>query len=46
MYAKSSNRYTYELSDFNQKAALKDDYFVFDASQYEDVEVIDLRIDN
>jgi outer membrane lipoprotein-sorting protein len=46
MYAKSGNRYTYELSDFNPKAALKDDYFVFDASQYEEVEVIDLRMDN
>lgn len=46
MFAKSGNRYTYEISKFNPNAGLKDDYFVFDASKYDGVEVIDLRIDN
>ncbi len=46
MYAKSGNRYTYDITDFNQNAGLTDDYFVFDPSNYEGVEVVDLRIDN
>ena len=46
MYAKSGNRYTYDISDFNQKAGLPDSYFVFDPENYDGVEVIDLRIDN
>lgn len=46
MYAKSGNRYTYDISDFNQNAGLPDSYFVFDPDKYDGVEVIDLRIDN
>ncbi len=46
MYAKSGNRYTYDITDFNQNVGLSDDYFVFNPSNYEDVEVVDLRIDN
>ena len=46
MYAQSGNKYSYNINDFNQKAALADSYFVFDPSKYDDVEVIDLRIDN
>jgi len=46
MYAKSGNRYTYDISDFNPNAGLDDKYFVFDPSNYDGVEVIDLRIDN
>ena len=45
LYAKSGNRYTYEINNFNARANLTDDYFVFDESKYEDVEVIDLRMD-
>ena len=46
MYARSGNKYSYNINDFDQKAALADSYFVFDPSKYDDVEVIDLRIDN
>jgi outer membrane lipoprotein carrier protein len=46
MYAQSGNKYSYNINDFDQKAALADSYFVFDPSKYDDVEVIDLRIDN
>jgi len=46
MYAKSGNRYTYDISNFDSKANLPDSYFVFDTSKYNGVEVIDLRIDN
>ncbi len=46
MYAKSGNRYTYDISNFNPKANLSDNFFVFDYSKYNDVEIIDLRIDN
>ena len=46
LYAKSGNRYTYDISNFNPKAGLSDAYFVFDAAKYDGIEVIDLRIDN
>lgn len=53
MSAKSGNRYSYEISNFasfassrGENAGLTDSYFTFDSSKYEDIEVIDLRIDN
>jgi len=46
MYAKSGNRYTYDISNFNSDANLDDSYFNFDVAKYKDVEIIDLRIDN
>jgi len=45
LYAKSGNRYGYEINNFNPKANLSDQYFVFDEENHKDVEVIDLRMD-
>jgi len=45
LYAKSGNRYIYEINNFNPNANLSDRYFVFDESSYKDVEVIDLRME-
>ena len=46
MYAKSGNRYIYEITNFNPRANLPDSYFVFDVKRYDDIDVIDLRIEN
>ena len=46
MYAKSGNRYIYQITNFNPKANLPDSFFVFDVKRYDDIDVIDLRIDN
>jgi outer membrane lipoprotein-sorting protein len=46
MYAKSGNRYIYDIQDFNPRANLADSYFIFDVDKYDNIDVIDLRIDN
>lgn len=46
MYADSGNRYIYDIKNFNPKANLSDNYFVFNVERYEGIDVIDLRIDN
>ena len=46
MYARSGNRYIYEITNFNPRADLPDSYFVFDVKRYDNIDVIDLRIDN
>ena len=46
MYAKSGNRYIYDIKDFNPNANLQDSYFIFDPGKYDNIDVIDLRIDN
>ena len=45
MSAKSGNRYIYDIKDFNPNANLSDNYFVFDPSKYDNIDVIDLRIE-
>lgn len=45
LFAKSANRYIYELSNFDPSVNLQDSYFIFDVTKYEDIEIIDLRID-
>lgn len=43
MFDKSGNKYKYTIKNFKQQAGLKDTDFVFDASKYPGVEIIDLR---
>ena len=43
MFDKNGNRYTYKITDFNPGVNVNDNYFNFDASNYADVEVVDLR---
>lgn len=46
LYAKSGNRYIYDIKNFNPTVNLPDSYFIFDVTRYEGIDVIDLRIDN
>lgn len=43
MFDKSGNKYKYTIKNFKQQSGLKDTDFVFDASKYPGVEIIDLR---
>jgi len=43
MYDRAGNVFSYTISGFNPKLSVEDSYFVFDASKYPDVEVVDLR---
>jgi len=43
MYDRAGNVFTYTIDGFNPNMQAPDDLFVFDASQYPDVEVVDLR---
>jgi len=43
MFDKTGNVYTYQITDFNPNLDISDSFFVFDASAYEGVEVIDFR---
>ena len=43
MFDKTGNVYTYQITDFNPNLEISDSFFVFDASAYEGVEVIDFR---
>jgi outer membrane lipoprotein carrier protein len=43
VFDKNGNRYIYKIVTFKEEAALGDDYFNFDPSKYEGVEVIDFR---
>jgi outer membrane lipoprotein-sorting protein len=43
IYDKNGTIYTYEISNFNPDAEISEDVFSFDASNYDGVEVVDLR---
>lgn len=43
IYDKNGTVYTYEISNFNADAEIADGAFSFDTSQYDNVEVVDLR---
>lgn len=43
IFEKNGNHYTYSVNSLNSNANLQDAMFVFDASKYPKVEVIDLR---
>jgi outer membrane lipoprotein-sorting protein len=43
MYDRAGNVFSYTISGFNPRFTVEDSYFVFDASKYPDVEVVDLR---
>jgi len=43
MFDKTGNVYTYQITDFTPNLDISDSFFVFDASAYEGVEVIDFR---
>ena len=43
MFDKEGSEYSYLISEFDGDVNLPDEYFKFDISEYEDVEVIDLR---
>jgi outer membrane lipoprotein-sorting protein len=43
IFEKTGNRYTYSISNMNTAAPIDDKMFLFDASKYPGVEVVDLR---
>ncbi|MFP4089400.1 MAG: LolA family protein [Cyclobacteriaceae bacterium] len=43
VFDKNGTIYTYEISNFNPDAEISDDVFTFDESNYQGVEVVDLR---
>ncbi len=43
MFDKSGDRYTYHVTEFNDKSNPGDDVFVFDVKKYKGIDVIDLR---
>lgn len=43
MYDKSGNQYKYTIENFDSSINPAESFFVFDASKYPDVEIIDLR---
>jgi len=43
VFEKNGNRYTYSISSMKTNVAIPDDLFVFNASKYPNVEVVDLR---
>ena len=45
VFAKDGSRYTLRIKDIESSESIGDDYFVFDASKYEDIQIENLRID-
>jgi len=43
IFDKNGTRYTYEIDNFNPQASVTDELFTFDSSNYDGVEVVDLR---
>jgi len=43
IFDKNGTRYTYEIDNFNPQASVTDELFTFDTSQYQGVEIVDLR---
>lgn len=43
MFDRAGNVFSYTISGFNPNLQVKDSFFVFDASKYPDMEVVDLR---
>jgi hypothetical protein len=43
MFDRTGNVYEYDVTNFNSDLDIKESFFTFDMSEYEDIEVIDLR---